>query len=146
MVARKTRRIARKNASLHKSTSLRIPSRRGADPTGHQPLAENWHGEQSHLCYTMTKRAYVVSIGGGMIRRLFKTGNSIVISLPKEVLDDLGMKDGERVQLELDREQRRVIITPIEKPIAIAGVNEEFARQIDEFIQQYRPALEELAK
>ncbi len=81
-----------------------------------------------------------------MIRRLFKTGNSIVLSLPKQVLDDLGIKDGESVSLELDREQRRVIITPIKKPIAIAGVNEEFARQVDEFIQQYRPALEELAK
>jgi putative addiction module antidote len=81
-----------------------------------------------------------------MIRRLFKTGNSIVLSLPKEVLDDLGIKDGENVNLELDREQRRVIITPVKKPIVIAGVNEDFARQVDEFIQQYRPALEELAK
>lgn len=81
-----------------------------------------------------------------MIRRLFKTGNSIVLSLPKEVLDELEVKDGASVQLELDREQKRVIITPVEKPIAIAGVNEEFARQVDEFIEQYRPALDELAK
>lgn len=81
-----------------------------------------------------------------MIRRLFKTGNSIVVSLPKEMLDDLGIKDGESVNLELDREQHRVIITSVEKPIAIVGVNEDFARQVDEFIQQYRPALEELAK
>ncbi len=81
-----------------------------------------------------------------MIRRLFKTGNSIVLSLPKEVLDELGIKDGESVNLELDRGQRRVIIAPVEKSVAIAGVNEEFARQVDEFIQQYRPALEELAK
>lgn len=81
-----------------------------------------------------------------MIRRLFKTGNSIVLSLPKEALDDLGLKDGESVNLELDREQRRVIITPVEKPPVIRGVNEDFARQVDEFIKQYRPALEELAK
>ena len=79
-----------------------------------------------------------------MIRRLFKTGNSIVLSLPKEVLENLGVKDGESVNLELDSEQKRVIITPVEKPIA--GVNEEFARQVDEFIQQYHTALEELAK
>jgi antitoxin MazE len=81
-----------------------------------------------------------------MIRRLFKTGNSIVLSLPREVLDDLGIKDGESVNLELDHKQRRVIITPLEKPIAIAGVNEEFAHQVDAFIQQYRSALDELAK
>ena len=81
-----------------------------------------------------------------MIRRLFKTGNSIVLSLPKEVLDDLGIKDGEKVNLVLDHEGRRVIISPVEGPVAIAGVNEEFARQVDAFIQQYRPALDELAK
>jgi putative addiction module antidote len=81
-----------------------------------------------------------------MIRQLFKTGNSIVLSLPKELLDDLGVKVGESINLELDREQRRVILTPVEKSLAIAGVNEDFTRQVDEFIQQYRPALEELAK
>jgi antitoxin MazE len=81
-----------------------------------------------------------------MVRRLFKTGNSIVLSLPKEVLDELGIKDGENVNLELDREKRRVVITPVDKNRAIPGVNEEFARQVDEFIQQYRPALDELAK
>jgi putative addiction module antidote len=81
-----------------------------------------------------------------MIRRLFRTGNSIVLSLPKEVLDDLGIKDGAKVNLELDREQKRVIITPVEKPMAVAGIDAEFARQVDEFIEQYRPALDELAK
>ena len=81
-----------------------------------------------------------------MIRRLFKTGNSTVLSIPKEVLDDLGIKDGERVNIELDHEKRRVILTPVDIPVAIAGVNEEFARQVDAFIQQYRPALDELAK
>jgi antitoxin component of MazEF toxin-antitoxin module len=55
-----------------------------------------------------------------MIRRFLKTGNRIVLSLPKEILDDLRMEDGEKVNLELDRQQRRVIITPVEKPIITA--------------------------
>ncbi len=33
-----------------------------------------------------------------------------------------------------------------EKPESNAGVDEEFIHQVDEFIQQYRSALEELAK
>jgi SpoVT / AbrB like domain. len=81
-----------------------------------------------------------------MLRRLFKTGNSVVISLPKEMLDGLGVADGENVSIEFDRKQKRVIITPIEKPIAVAGIDEEFAHQVNEFIEQYRPALKELAK
>ena len=81
-----------------------------------------------------------------MLRRLFKTGNSVVLSLPKEILDSLGVSSGEDVSLELDLKQRRVIITPAEKLPVVAGVDEEFARQVSEFIEQYRPALEELAR
>ena len=81
-----------------------------------------------------------------MERRLFKTGNSVVISLPKEILDGLGLADGENVSLEFDRQKKRVILTPVEKPLAAAGVDENFAHQVNEFIEQYRPALEELAK
>ena len=81
-----------------------------------------------------------------MLRRLFKTGNSIVISLPKEVLDSVGLAEGESVSLEVDHERQRIILSPAEKPLAIAGVDEDFARQVKEFIDQYRPALEELAR
>jgi antitoxin MazE len=81
-----------------------------------------------------------------MERRLFKTGNSVVLSLPKEILDALGLADGENVSLELDRQKKRVILTPGEKPLAVAGVDEDFAHQVNEFIEHYRPALEELAK
>ena len=81
-----------------------------------------------------------------MERRLFKTGNSVVISLPKEILDGLGLADGENVSLEFDRQKKRIIITPVEKPLAVAGVDEKFAQQVNQFIEQYRPALEELAK
>jgi antitoxin MazE len=81
-----------------------------------------------------------------MLRRLFKTGNSVVLSLPKEILDGLGLADGKNVSLELDRQQRRVILTPADSPLASAGVDEDFAHQVSEFIERYRPALEELAK
>ncbi|HVN55294.1 MAG TPA: AbrB/MazE/SpoVT family DNA-binding domain-containing protein [Anaerolineaceae bacterium] len=81
-----------------------------------------------------------------MIRRLFRTGNSVVLSLPREVLDDLNLAEGESVNLEVDLEKRRILLTPVEKLRAESGVNEEFARQVDEFIRLYRPALEKLAK
>lgn len=80
-----------------------------------------------------------------MIRQLFKAGNSIVLSLPKEYLDALNLHAGEQVALELDGEKKRIIIEPVEKS-PLAEVDPAFARQVDEFIEQYRPALEELAK
>ena len=81
-----------------------------------------------------------------MLRRLFKTGNSVVLSLPKEILDSLGLAEGKNVSLELDRERKRVMITPAEKPLVMDGVDEDFAHQVSEFIERYRPALKGLAK
>ena len=81
-----------------------------------------------------------------MLRKVFRTGNSTVVSLPKDVIDPLGVRDGSDVSEELDREHHQIIIRPVDKPIAAAGVDEDFARQVSEFIAEYRPALNSLAK
>jgi len=79
-----------------------------------------------------------------MLRKIFKTGNSAVVSLPREMLESLGMSDGSDVSVELDPVSRQIVIRPIEK--TIPGVDEDFARQVAEFIEEYRPALEALAR
>ena len=81
-----------------------------------------------------------------MIRKIFKTGNSLVLSLPKDMLEALHLSNGTGVNVELDQSQRKIVISPIEQPLASSGVDEAFARQLDDFIDRYRPALEELAK
>ena len=81
-----------------------------------------------------------------MLRRLFKTGNSIVLSLPREALESLGLNAGTDVALEIDRQNQQIIIKSAEVPLAVSGIDEDFARQVHSFIDRYRPALEELAK
>jgi antitoxin MazE len=81
-----------------------------------------------------------------MLRKVFRTGNSVVVSLPKDALEYLEIKEGADVSVDLDREKRQIVITPVEIPLATAGVDEAFARQVAEFIEQYRPALEALAQ
>ena len=81
-----------------------------------------------------------------MKRKVFKTGNSVVVSLPKEVVEFLGIAPGGDVSVDLDRENRQVVITPLGEPPEITGVDGNFARQVSEFIEAYRPALEALAK
>lgn len=81
-----------------------------------------------------------------MLRKVFRTGNSVVISLPREALEYLNLHEGAEVEVNLDRENRQVILKPVEMPLVISGVDEKFALQVAEFIEQYRPALEELAK
>jgi len=81
-----------------------------------------------------------------MLRKVFRTGNSMVVSLPREALDYLNIQEGAEIEIDLDRENRQMILKPLEMPLAILGVDEQFAHQVAEFIEQYRPALKELAK
>lgn len=46
--------------------------------------------------------------------------------------------------MEVDRERRQIVISRLETPLP--GVDESFARQVDRFIEEYRPALEALAR
>jgi antitoxin MazE len=79
-----------------------------------------------------------------MQRKVFRTGNSIVVSLPKDALDFLGITEGSEVTVELDKERKRLVIAPAQPGLSVIG--EDFARQVSEFIERYRPALEALAK
>jgi antitoxin MazE len=81
-----------------------------------------------------------------MLRKVFNSGKSTVVSLPKDFMELLGLKDGSDVSVELDRELGQIIIRPVEQPIAAVGVDEDFAHQVSEFIAEYRPALNSLAK
>ena len=78
-----------------------------------------------------------------MLRKVFKTGNSTVISIPKEMLKNLGIGDGSNVSVELDTKTHQITIRSAER--SQAAVDEVFARQVAEFIDEYRPALEALA-
>jgi antitoxin MazE len=79
-----------------------------------------------------------------MLRKVFRTGNSLVVSIPKDLLEPLGMRDGTDVSVELDRQNRQILIRPAELQMA-GDVSAVFARQVSEFIEQYRPALEALS-
>ena len=79
-----------------------------------------------------------------MIRKVFKTDNSIVVALPKEMLDALHLVEGGEVSVKLDADQRQIVIAP--SAPAADGVDVEFARQVADFIESYRPALEALAR
>jgi putative addiction module antidote len=79
-----------------------------------------------------------------MIRRIFKTGNSLVISLPQKFLESLGLGEGSEVNVAVFQAEGRIIIEPVSSQLA--GIDAVFAQQLNDFIEQYRPALEALAK
>lgn len=79
-----------------------------------------------------------------MVRKIFKTGNSLVLSLPRESIQAIGLQEGSEISLMVDEEQKQIVIEPISSDLA--DVDIIFAQQLDAFIAEYRPALEELAK
>jgi antitoxin component of MazEF toxin-antitoxin module len=68
----------------------------------------------------------------------------MVVSLPKQMLEALQLAEGEEVSVELDAENTRIVITPSTGDAD--GVDAQFAKQVADFIEQYRPALEALAR
>ena len=79
-----------------------------------------------------------------MPRKIFRTGNSAVVSLPADVLEQVGLALGDSVSVVADPGSRQIIITPVEA--SLPGVRSDLLERVDRFIEQYRPALETLAK
>ena len=79
-----------------------------------------------------------------MARRIFKSGNSLVVSLPRASLELLGLQEGSEVSVTVDQDSGRIIVQPAQ--VSLGEIDANFARQLDEFIEQYRPALEALAE
>ena len=81
-----------------------------------------------------------------MHRKVIAIGNSKGVSIPVEILNKLDLAAGSDVNVELDEEQEKIVITPIRKKRKVPGIDKAFAGQVNEFIEKYRPALKELAK
>jgi len=79
-----------------------------------------------------------------MIRKVFKAGNSLVVSLPKEAIQLLALQEGSDVSVTISEARDQIIIEAVYPELA--GVSKGFAQQVTEFVTQYRPALEELAE
>ena len=77
-----------------------------------------------------------------LVQRVYKNGNSVAVTIPKELKEDLNLKPGSSVVVE--RKENGVLITPHAKKLA-SDVNSEFAKMVDEFINDHEDVLKKLA-
>lgn len=77
-----------------------------------------------------------------MTRKIIKIGSSVGITLPKALLTQMGLSVGDAVVISEDKNTGCVSIEPEKKKYAPDKENVEWAK---EFVERYRPALEELA-
>ena len=79
-----------------------------------------------------------------MVVKLQKTEQGLTLLLPDDTLERLRLTADTEVFVTLKPEQQQIIVSPVSQ--LLPEVDEEFARQVSDFIDQYRPALEALAQ
>ncbi len=77
-----------------------------------------------------------------LTQKLYKTGNSVAVTIPKEYLEELNLKEGKLVTIK--KRGQELVVTP--KTTVVAGVDQKFARMIDEFINEHEDVLRELSQ
>lgn len=77
-----------------------------------------------------------------LTQKLYKTGNSVAVTIPKEYLEELNLKEGGLVVVK--KRGQELVVTPKAKTVA-AGVDQKFARMVDEFINEHEDVLQELS-
>ena len=81
-----------------------------------------------------------------MRRKIEQSKDSLVIKLPTEYLNALGWSEWDDVFISFDQAKKRLVISPIGSQLADVGIDEEFVKQVAEFIKRYKPVLDELAR
>jgi antitoxin component of MazEF toxin-antitoxin module len=76
--------------------------------------------------------------------KLFRSGSSLVVSLPAEILDALNLTEGSEVDIALASSRDAIVVSPTLRPIG--EVSPEFDARVNAFIEAYRPALEALSQ
>ena len=76
-----------------------------------------------------------------MMQKVLKVGSSAAVTIPKKSLSELGLKIGDTVVVEVDREKKRVLIEA-----SVKGGDKELLAWTKKFVARYRPALEALAR
>ena len=81
-----------------------------------------------------------------LTQKLYKNGNSVAVTIPKEYLQELGLRDGSKVMVDQDPEAGIIIISKKSAKKNSSKISPEFLNWLDTFNKEYAPALKELAK
>lgn len=77
-----------------------------------------------------------------LTQRLYKNGNSVAVTIPKEYLEELNLQVGATVVVK--KEGDELIISSQDKHLA-SDVDSKFAQMVDEFVNDHRDVLQQLA-
>lgn len=81
-----------------------------------------------------------------LTQKLYRNGNSVVVSLPKEYLKELRLKEGSEVVLYRDEIDGKITISPKNPDTKSSAITPKFLDWLESFNKEYGPALKALAK
>lgn len=76
-------------------------------------------------------------------QKIFRTGNSVAVTIPKQLLEELRLKEGEEVVWK--KKGRDVVLSPKKATLA-PDVDAKFMKMLDEFMDEHEDVLQELSK
>ena len=77
-----------------------------------------------------------------LTQKLYRNGNSVAVTIPKEYLKELKLKVGAKVMV--SKENGSLTISPSNKHLA-SDVDQKFAKMVDEFVNDHKDVLQKLA-
>ena len=77
------------------------------------------------------------------MRKVFKNGNSLAVTVPKAYAHQLSIRDGS--QVDWKKTSQGLTLIP-QKKIKAIGVDPKFAQMVDEFINEHKDVLQELSQ
>ncbi len=77
-------------------------------------------------------------------QKLYKNGNSIAVTVPKEYLQKLGLRDGSRVMWEMTK--KGPLLTVEQAKRKASDINPKVARLIEKISKKYSQVWHDLAK
>ena len=77
-----------------------------------------------------------------MTRKIIKIGSSKGITIPEETMKKLNLQRGEKVEVTFNEKNRVIEVKPVKKE----SEDQQLLKWTKEFIEEYRDALEKLAK
>ena len=77
-----------------------------------------------------------------LIQTLYKNGNSIAVTIPRQYLDALGLKEGSEVVVEKQGKELRITS---KKHTLAQDVDPKFMKMVDDFVAEHEDVLQKLA-
>lgn len=82
-----------------------------------------------------------------LTQRLYKNGNSVAVTIPKEYLEELKLKPGSEVVIVHDELEQTITIQSKKKKVSKeSSLTPRFMNWLEKFNKEYGSALKELAK